>query len=87
MSKPKRPGACCPVMTMVLTRDTHANPRPKGFSVGHMFHLNGKPGADRLIYQFNKAKKTDTSEHGHGSEFASATYAPVKHCPFCGETL
>jgi hypothetical protein len=83
----KKPGECCPAMAMILTRDTHGNAKPKGFSIGHMFHLNGKQGGDRLIYQFNKAKKTDDSEHGAKSEFAGATYAPVNHCPFCGETL
>ena len=82
-----KPGECCPVMKMVLTRDTHGKTKPQGFSVAHMFHLNGKPGADRLIYEFSKAKRTDASEHGAKSEFAGATYAPVKHCPFCGEVL
>lgn len=83
----KKPGECCPVMAMVLARDTHGNAKPKGFSIGHMFHLNGKSGGDRLIYQFNRAKKTDDSKHGAKSEFALTTYAPVKHCPFCGEDL
>jgi hypothetical protein len=77
------PGECCPVMAMILRRDTFENSKPKGFSIGHMFHLNGK----QLIYQFNKAKRTDDSEHGAKSEFSGATYAPVNHCPFCGEIL
>ncbi len=86
MPKPKL-GECCPVMAMVLTRDTHDNARPKGFSIGETFFLNGKPGRQRLIYQFNSAKRTDTSEHGAKSDFADTTYAPVKHCPFCGDIL
>ncbi len=74
-------------MKMILTRDTHGKVKPQGFEIGHMFHLNGKQGGDQLIYRFSKAKRTDTGEHGHGSAFAGATYAPVKHCPFCGDIL
>lgn len=86
MAKPKL-GECCPVMNMVLTRDTHGKTKPQGFEIGTMFHLSGKPGKERLIYCFSKAKKTDASEYGAKSEFANSTFAPVKHCPFCGEIL
>lgn len=87
MAKKTPLGECCPVMSMVLARDNHGKARPAGFTIGHTFHLNGKAGKARLIYEFSKAKKTDDSEYGTKSEYASATYAPVKCCPFCGEDL
>lgn len=87
MGKKKQLGECCPVMSMVLARDNHGKTKPTGFTVGITFRLNGKAGKRRLIYEFSKAKKTDVSEYGASSEYASATYAPVKHCPFCGESV
>lgn len=86
MSKAKL-GECCPIMSMVLNRDNHGKSKAQGFTIGQTFFLNGKPGRQQLVYEFCRAKKTDASEHGHGSSFATATYAPVKHCPFCGEIL
>lgn len=86
MSK-KRLGECCPVMQMVLARDTHGKSKAQGFEIGTTFHLNGKAGSERLIYCFSKAKRTDTSEYGAKSQFANSTFATLKHCPFCGDKI
>lgn len=80
-------GKCCPVLEMVLRRDTFGNMKQKGFAIGQMYHLNGKPTRETLVYYFRVAKRDDLTQYGAKSEYAGATYATLKSCPFCGESL
>lgn len=78
--KKKPLGKCCPVLELALER--HKDGDRIGLTIGHTFHLNGKHGRPMLVYNMRKGKKA-----GEFARYADTTYAPVAHCPFCGEDL
>ena len=65
---------CCPVLALALER-SHPS-----FGIQVCTYVDFKTGefAYKVVEKFRKAKKGDASPH------ASATYAAVKFCPFCG---
>lgn len=72
---------CCEVMALALER------RPaNGLGLDWAIGMNMKTGSSRevIVYNFRRAKRTDTGKYGHGKPYANATFAPVKFCPFCG---
>lgn len=77
---------CCPVLALVLERDTQTSAHARrGFSFEYMFQIStGKPKGSQLVYHFPKAKRGSEAAKG---EHASATYALVKVCPFCGKKV
>jgi hypothetical protein len=72
----KAPGAeCCAALQLVLSR---WNPADKaGLTRETTFSFTGSP-RDVLLCRVRKAPRGDKSE------FANATFAELRFCPFCG---
>lgn len=71
---------CCPVMQFVLER-TSQSARPTSLSREVAFNLKTGAQSTMTVVHLPKAKRDDKSE------FAKASYAVVKHCPFCGAAV
>lgn len=90
-AKAKAPllGKCCPVLDLVLTRDT-SKQVPLGFEIATPFGLSdGKPRSPVIIYRFRKAarvKKGDSISEEQ-RQLQDVSYAACAYCPFCGTKL
>ena len=75
MDAPAKPGDCCAVMRLVLSR-----PAANALGLVLETRINFKTGemSPALAVKFRKAKKDEPQE------YKNSTFAFVNFCPFCG---
>ena len=83
MGSRNKAAPCCPVLALVLSR--HVEGRNDG--IQHAISFSAKDGvpSQPLVHAIRKAKRGETGPYGAGTEYANASYALVKFCPFCGK--
>ena len=69
-------GECCSVMKLVLSRELPASAKA-GLALEPWLNFTKGTQGVALVLHFPKSKD-------RSSEHASATYALVSYCPFCG---